>query len=597
MSSNQSFIRKVVYIAAIALLLIPLSIMSRPATSKKVGERFEVNPGGVLANMREAAGLSQARLGEIDPASEAMKLATLGMRGIAVNFLWEQANEYKRKKNWDKLTVSLEQISRLQPNFVSVWEFQAHNMSYNVSVEFDDYRQRYHWVKKGIDYLFEGIVFNRDEPRLLWYAGWMIGQKFGRSDERVQFRRMYRNDEDFHRLLLKQQIDLEETKVDGKPDNWLTGRLWFIKAQNAVNQGKSLRGKSPAVFHSSPVMSRINFVSDEEREPNFNMENTRTQWRMAGEEWTEFGKRPIPTSMGFNVLLNELENKADDINSKLKELEALAPGARERISNERKKALAPDYLAALEKPAEQRNSTEQVKAAAAQERIQPSLDDLANSAAKEEIVRARRLAKEIFFDLEYQRLCATSRRVVNFEFWRDRCKSGLTEVNALARKRMYEAKEAYAKPDLQGAHDKFEQSFHAWAQVFKDYPSLYEDADNSDIVDAVEVYTRVREQLDLRDTAGGVLPRDFPLVELVKKRDRLDLLRFMKQETPPAANQPASKESTPATETKPAPEAKTATTESTETKSEDSKPADTKPTETQPEKTTAETPVETPAAK
>jgi hypothetical protein len=533
MSSNQSFVRKVVYITIIALLLIPLSIMSRPATSKKVGERFELNPGGVLANMREEAGLSQARLGEIDPASEAMKLATLGMRGIAVNFLWEQANDYKRKKNWDKLSTSLEQISRLQPNFVSVWEFQAHNMSYNVSVEFDDYRQRYHWVKKGIDYLFEGIVFNRDEPRLLWYAGWMVSQKLGRSDERVQFRRMYRNDEDFHKLLLKQQIDLEEAKVDGKPDNWLTGRLWFLKAQNAVNQGKSLRGKSPAVFHSSPVMSRINFVSDEEREPGFNMENTRGQWRIASEEWTAFGNRPLPTSAGFTVELNKLENRQEEMEDKLKQLEALAPGARQRITAEKKKQLAPDYLAALEKSPEKRSTTEQIKAEAANERVQPTLDELANSAVKEDIVRARRLAKEAFYDLEYQRLCRTSRRVVNFEFWRDRCQSGLTEVNALARKRMYEAKEAYAKPDLQGAHDKFEESFHAWAQVLKDYPSLYEDADNSDIVDAVELYTRVREQLDLRDTSGGVLPPDFPLVELVKKRDRPDLLRFMKTDATP----------------------------------------------------------------
>ena len=40
----------------------------------------------------------QVNLGEVDPASETMKLATLGLRGVAVNLLWEKANYYKKSK-------------------------------------------------------------------------------------------------------------------------------------------------------------------------------------------------------------------------------------------------------------------------------------------------------------------------------------------------------------------------------------------------------------------------------------------------------------------------------------------------------------------
>ena len=95
---------------------------------------------GTLARMRAENGLAPAELGEIDPASATMKFATLGMRPVAVSWLWHKANEYKKFKDWDKLEATVEQIIRLQPNDLEVWDFQAHNLSYNVSVEFDDYR-------------------------------------------------------------------------------------------------------------------------------------------------------------------------------------------------------------------------------------------------------------------------------------------------------------------------------------------------------------------------------------------------------------------------------------------------------------------------
>ena len=114
------------------------------------------------------------------------------MRGVAANILWTKANEYKRTENWEALVATVNQMAKLQPNFVSVWEFQSHNLSYNISVEQDDYRFRYRWVKKGIDFLIQGTRYNRREPRLFWTVGWYTGQKFGRADEHKQFRRLFR---------------------------------------------------------------------------------------------------------------------------------------------------------------------------------------------------------------------------------------------------------------------------------------------------------------------------------------------------------------------------------------------------------------------
>jgi hypothetical protein len=137
MNTSASFVRKISYIAAIALLLLPIAALSQPATIAP-GQQSGASAGGKLAQLRAQYNLAQAELGEIDPASETMKLSTLGLRGVAANILWGWANYYKKIEDWDKLESTVNQIIRLQPNFVEVWDFQAHNLSYNVSVEFDD---------------------------------------------------------------------------------------------------------------------------------------------------------------------------------------------------------------------------------------------------------------------------------------------------------------------------------------------------------------------------------------------------------------------------------------------------------------------------
>ena len=44
-----------------------------------------------------------------------------------------------------------------------------------MSVEFDDYRQRYHWVRKGIEFLIMGTQYNKREAKIPWNVGWFTG--------------------------------------------------------------------------------------------------------------------------------------------------------------------------------------------------------------------------------------------------------------------------------------------------------------------------------------------------------------------------------------------------------------------------------------
>ena len=203
---SNSFVRKIAYIIVIAVLLIPLSMITRPSVKNQ-------NEGGVLARLRVKHNLSQAELSEIDPASETMKLASLGLRGVAVNMLCMQAIEHKKREEYEELASSLKALTKLQPNFVKVWEYQAHNLAYNVSMEFDDYEYRREWVNRGLLFMKQGVKHNRKDHRITDMLGFMTGNKYGKSDEKLSFRRLFKEDKKFH-LAMSDMIDPESYDVD-----------------------------------------------------------------------------------------------------------------------------------------------------------------------------------------------------------------------------------------------------------------------------------------------------------------------------------------------------------------------------------------------
>ena len=54
MNPQRTFARKVAYVVAIGLLLIPLFLLARPTSAGR--------PGGNLSQLREAQGLSEAQM-------------------------------------------------------------------------------------------------------------------------------------------------------------------------------------------------------------------------------------------------------------------------------------------------------------------------------------------------------------------------------------------------------------------------------------------------------------------------------------------------------------------------------------------------------
>ena len=50
---------------------------------------------------------------------------------------------------------------------------------------------------KGINFIIGGTKYNANEPRLLYDIGWFISQKIGRADEHKQYRKLFKEDDDF----------------------------------------------------------------------------------------------------------------------------------------------------------------------------------------------------------------------------------------------------------------------------------------------------------------------------------------------------------------------------------------------------------------
>ena len=113
------------------------------------------------------------------------------MRGSPARCSGVKAIEYQMKKDWTRLRATLDQIIKLQPHSIHVWRYQAWNLSYNVSVSFDDYHDKFYWVIEGLNYMLDGVRMNDKEPRLYWDMGWFISNKIGRDDAAKYYRRLF----------------------------------------------------------------------------------------------------------------------------------------------------------------------------------------------------------------------------------------------------------------------------------------------------------------------------------------------------------------------------------------------------------------------
>lgn len=297
--------RKLAYLMAIIILLIPIIYLGAPSDGRENGF------GGKLAQMRNEYELGETSLGNVDPASSTMNLVLLGMRGIAVSGLWYQAVQQKDQKDWANLRTTVDSIVMLQPHFRQVWEFQGWNLAYNVSAEWDGVSDRYYWVKEGAKFLMRGTKRNHRYPELPWEVGRIMGAKVGRADEWKQFRQFFLDDPN----LVEGGVD-PEINPEGK-DNYLVAKDWFtIANEMEAKPGISQSRLMPEIFRGYPVRSQLDYAGVLNREGIFD-EVSREAWSTARTEMTQdWGQERYMTPAG----LIQLEAN-DEVLKELSEIE------------------------------------------------------------------------------------------------------------------------------------------------------------------------------------------------------------------------------------------------------------------------------------
>lgn len=308
MKNLTSRTRKLVWFIAIGLLVIPVVVLGMPAG---VGE---ADSGGVLSDLRAEYDLGESKLGQIDPTSATMNLLLLGLRGVAVNVLRLELDEYKSSKDWAQMQATTEAVITLQPHYIEVWRFLGWNLAYNVSAEWDSVPERYYWVKEGGKFLQRGVKRNNRVPELYWDTGRIWGHKVGRSDEWLQFRRYFLSDPDTERF--KGEAD-PEINPAGNRDNYLVAKDWFHIA-NDVELQQDQHIMMRALFRSYPAKSQIEYADALQREGKYEG-LTLSAWQQAFEDWTTryernnqpgYGKEEIQTISNCVIFM---EADEDDV--------------------------------------------------------------------------------------------------------------------------------------------------------------------------------------------------------------------------------------------------------------------------------------------
>ena len=508
---NQSFYRKIGYLLALVLLLWPMSWLGAPST--RGGPGMPDNPGGKLAQLRTEAMLGQAEIGQIDPASETIRMATLGLRGMAVTMLWNKANEYKKVEDWTAFRATLEQLARLQPYFVKVWQYQAWNLTYNVSVELDNFRDRFYYVKQGIQYLKSGIVYLRDNPTLLDDLGWFCGNKVGRADEHFWYRQMFKADEDLHAA---------DTPMANR-DNWLVSKEWYELAISAIDDKKKPLGtKNPVTFFDSPARSQMSYAEAIQEEGTL-VSQWKSAWQEGARLWRDYANRDMPSTEGFLVRMGDQEKYEADVQEYIKKLDELSPGLTEKMKVEAEAALTAEQkrlvIAMPAEPTEEESKLQQEALAALD--ITPF--EVASRIAKDDAGKAseaRKLATQVDEANRRIRSISTDRDVANFEYWRLRCEIEQTDDALRARELALEAKREFQdEANLEKARALYEQSFVLWARALDAFPGLTPDSTmGSDLMEFVDEDAQVLTQLDL-SLADKEVGDQFALWRVVEAND------------------------------------------------------------------------------
>lgn len=131
------------------------------------------------------ADLGLTRVDPLDNAPPVLAFTTValgGFRGLISNALWVRAMDMQDNGKYFEMVQLADWITKLQPHLATVWVEQAWNMAYNISIKFQDPRDRWMWVERGISLLRdEGLRYNPQETSIYRELAWFFQHKVGQN--------------------------------------------------------------------------------------------------------------------------------------------------------------------------------------------------------------------------------------------------------------------------------------------------------------------------------------------------------------------------------------------------------------------------------
>jgi hypothetical protein len=198
---------------------------------------------------------------------------------------------------------------KAKPQDVQAWRLLGWHAAYNLSVDFDDIKDRYGYVKQGIEHLVEGLTHNPTNAALYWDIGFYLRDRIGRGENRVPIRELFRKDKEFHQLLAR-QVDFKGVAgPGGLPDNFLVAQRWFEKTLEVIKkQGlpPDLLKFNTLILNSYPAMCQRAYARAIEDEGHFG-ETAADAWKQALKMWEILGEQEFVAENGTKYLLKNNE--------------------------------------------------------------------------------------------------------------------------------------------------------------------------------------------------------------------------------------------------------------------------------------------------
>lgn len=120
------------------------------------------------------------------------KLGTF--RALAIDWAFIRAERLKEEgKDYESYQLA-SLLCRLQPRFPTVWDFNAWNMAYNISVNYYTPEARWKWVKNGMELLRDqGIPYNPRNVSLYKSLAFIFWHKIGDflDDQHINYKRAW----------------------------------------------------------------------------------------------------------------------------------------------------------------------------------------------------------------------------------------------------------------------------------------------------------------------------------------------------------------------------------------------------------------------